>query len=144
MFIIYFHNIRGTPSHLLRPTVWESLLYIVYIPHPLRYPYFAWSHDPESYAGGSVAAGRSPIPDRSKVMFQTKRDTLARHVGGWAWGWRPHPLRSFNCWETFKACSSNRKSGQGSSWTLAPQEEDILCIYKFCKRQMKWRNFGLP
>jgi hypothetical protein len=25
-FKIYFHNIRGTPSHLLRPTVWESLV----------------------------------------------------------------------------------------------------------------------
>jgi hypothetical protein len=28
IFKIYFHNIRGTPSHLLRLTVWESLLYL--------------------------------------------------------------------------------------------------------------------
>jgi hypothetical protein len=26
IFNIEFHNIRGTPSHLLRPAVWESLL----------------------------------------------------------------------------------------------------------------------
>jgi hypothetical protein len=45
-----------------------------------RYPYcevvvgLEWSNDPESYAGGST--------DRSKVMTQTKRDTLALQVGG--------------------------------------------------------------
>jgi len=27
----------------------------------------------------------------SKVMTQTKRDTLVLQVGGWAWGWRPSP-----------------------------------------------------
>jgi hypothetical protein len=27
-----------------------------------------------------------PMPGRSKVMIQTKRDTLALQVGGWAWG----------------------------------------------------------
>jgi hypothetical protein len=48
---------------------------------PRRYPYFdvvvglTWSYDPESYVGG-----------KSKVMIQTKRDTLALQVGGWAWG----------------------------------------------------------
>jgi hypothetical protein len=26
IFKIYFHNIRGTPSHLLRRAVWESLI----------------------------------------------------------------------------------------------------------------------
>jgi hypothetical protein len=47
---------------------------------------FEWSYDPESYAGGSAAAGRSPMPERSKVMIQTKRDILALQVRGWAWG----------------------------------------------------------
>jgi hypothetical protein len=28
----------------------------------------------------------SPKPDRSKVMTQTKSDTLVLQVGGWAWG----------------------------------------------------------
>jgi hypothetical protein len=27
IFKIHFHNIRGTPSRLLRCTVWESMLY---------------------------------------------------------------------------------------------------------------------
>jgi hypothetical protein len=52
-------------------------------PPPNRYYYFdvvaglAWSHDPESYAGGSVAAGRASHAGQvSKVMIQTKSDTL--------------------------------------------------------------------
>jgi hypothetical protein len=40
----------------------------------------AWSHDPESYAGGSITTGRSPMPDRSNVMIQTKRDILVLQV----------------------------------------------------------------
>jgi hypothetical protein len=28
----------------------------------------------------------APMPDRSKVMTQTKWDTLVLQVGGWAWG----------------------------------------------------------
>ena len=45
-----------------------------------------WSDDPESYAGGSVPTGRASIPDRSKVMTQTKGDTLVLQVWGWVWG----------------------------------------------------------
>ena len=26
-------------------------------------------------------------------MIQTKRDTLVLQVGGWAWGWEPHPVK---------------------------------------------------
>jgi hypothetical protein len=44
----------------------------------------AWSNDPEIYAGGSLATGRPSMPDRSKVMTQTKRDTLVLQFGGWA------------------------------------------------------------
>ena len=33
------------------------------------------------------------MPDRSRVMTQTKRDTLALEVGGWAWGQQPHPIK---------------------------------------------------
>jgi len=43
---------------------------------------FARSYEPESYAGGSLLLVGSPMPDRSKVMTQTKRDTLALQVGG--------------------------------------------------------------
>jgi hypothetical protein len=52
------------------------------------YPYFdvvvglVWPYDAVSYASGNVGAGRSPMPDRSKAMIQTKRDTLALQVGG--------------------------------------------------------------
>jgi hypothetical protein len=31
--------------------------------------------------------------ETSKVMIQTKRDTLVLQVGGWAWGWQPHPVK---------------------------------------------------
>jgi hypothetical protein len=34
------------------------------------------------------------MPDRSKVMTQTKRDTLVLQVGGWAWRYKPHPLKA--------------------------------------------------
>jgi len=34
----------------------------------------AWSYDPESYAGGSLLLTGSPMPVRSKVITQTKRD----------------------------------------------------------------------
>jgi hypothetical protein len=42
--------------------------------------------DSRSYAGGSVLLVGSPLPDRSKVMAQTKRGTLLLQVGGWAAG----------------------------------------------------------
>jgi len=44
------------------------------------HPYFdvvvglARSYDPESYAGSSLLPVGSPMPDRSKLMTQTKRD----------------------------------------------------------------------
>ena len=53
------------------------------IASPRRCPYFgvvvrlARPNEPESYAGGSLLLVGSPMPDRSKVMAQTRRDTLA-------------------------------------------------------------------
>ena len=47
---------------------------------PRRHPYFdvvvglARSHDPDSYAGGSLLLVGPPMPDRPKVMTQTKGD----------------------------------------------------------------------
>jgi hypothetical protein len=46
----------------------------------------ACSSDLNSYAGSSIATGRVSKPDRSRVRFQTKRDTLVLQVGGWALG----------------------------------------------------------
>jgi len=40
------------------------------------------SYDPESYAGGNLLLVGSPMPDRSKMMTQTKWDALALQVGG--------------------------------------------------------------
>jgi hypothetical protein len=40
------------------------------------------SYDPENYARGSLLMVGCPIPDRSKVMTQAKRDALALQVGG--------------------------------------------------------------
>ena len=45
-----------------------------------------WSEDHKSCAGGSLLLVGSPLPDRSKVMAQTKRGTLVLQVGGWAAG----------------------------------------------------------
>jgi len=44
------------------------------------------SEDPKSYAGDSLLLVGSPLPDRSKVMAQTKRGTLVLQVGGWVAG----------------------------------------------------------
>ena len=43
----------------------------------------ARSYDPDSYAGGSLLLVGTPLPDRSNVMTQTKKDALALQVGGW-------------------------------------------------------------
>jgi len=42
----------------------------------------ARSYDPESYITGSLLLVGSSMPDRSKVMAQTKRVALALQVGG--------------------------------------------------------------
>jgi hypothetical protein len=60
--------------------------------NPLWCPYLdvvvrlAWSKDPERYTGGSLLLLGPPMLDRSKVMTQTKRNTLVLQVGDWACG----------------------------------------------------------
>jgi hypothetical protein len=57
-----------------------------------RYPYFdvvvglEWSNDPESCAGVVMILVWHHVPDRSKVMTQTKRDTLVLQTGGFGVG----------------------------------------------------------
>jgi hypothetical protein len=34
-----------------------------------------------------------PMPDRSRMMIQSKRDTLVLQVGGLAWGSQPHTVK---------------------------------------------------
>jgi len=61
---------------------------LAYAACTFRHPYFdvmvelARSYDPESYAGGRLLLVGCPMPDRSKVLTQTKRDALALQVGG--------------------------------------------------------------
>ena len=43
----------------------------------------------------------SPLPDRSKVMAQTKRGTLISQVGVWTTGWLPTLLKNA-CYENSK------------------------------------------
>ena len=63
--------------------MWYFTCYMIPI-----HPYFdivvglVRSYDPESYAGGSLLLVGSPMPDRSKVMTQIKRDALALQAGG--------------------------------------------------------------
>jgi hypothetical protein len=46
------------------------------------------------------------MPDRSRVMTHTKRDTLVLEVGGLAWGQQPHTVKNLLL----------RKSNKGKSW----------------------------
>jgi hypothetical protein len=59
------------------------------------------------------------MSDRSKVMIQTERDTLALQVGG---------LEKALTVKKLLTIASNRKRGQGSSWTVAPEEEEESTI----------------
>jgi hypothetical protein len=36
------------------------------------------------------------MPDRSKVMNQTRRKFLILQIEGWAWGYKPHPVKSLD------------------------------------------------
>jgi hypothetical protein len=45
-----------------------------------------WSNAPESYAGSSIATGRTSHARQVKGDDPRKRDTLGLYVGGWAWG----------------------------------------------------------
>jgi hypothetical protein len=68
------------------------------------------------------------MPDRSKMMIQTKRNTLALHVGGWGGVDGPTPYKALTVEKLLTIAAgrkeSNRKRGQGSSWTVAPEEEE--------------------
>jgi hypothetical protein len=123
---------------LARPSHPPWLVHTSNIPLPRRYPYFdrvvelAWSYDPESYAGGSVAAGRVSHGGKVKSDDPNKKGYPGAAGWGWAWGWRPHPVKSFNCWENLTIAAgrkeSNRKGDQVSSWTVAPEEEEEVLV----------------
>jgi len=77
------------------------------------FPPSVWSYDPESYAGSSVCYWLGPpMPDRSRVMTQTKRNSLAFQVRGWASGYQPHNVKKY-CYET-------SRGGQGPPRAVEP------------------------
>jgi hypothetical protein len=63
-------------------------------------------------------------------MIQTKRDIPALHFGSWAWGLTVQKLLTV-------AVRSNRKRGQGSSWTVAPEEEHEECLWYVLRDVMR-------
>jgi hypothetical protein len=75
--VLYFGRILDSAEKLKK-----FLLSYVYI-HPRWYPYFdvvvglAWSYDPESYAGRSVAAGWVSHDGEIKGDDPDKKGTLA-------------------------------------------------------------------
>ena len=65
------------------------------------------------------ATGRAPMPDRSRVMTQKKRDTLILQAWGWAWGYLPHPIK--NCYKILKKKKQRRPrptEGCGADYCL--------------------------
>jgi hypothetical protein len=63
------------------------------------------------------------MPDRPKVMIQTKRGTRALQVGGWS----GLTVENFLTIATGRK-ESNCKRGRGSSWPVAPEEEEGVCL----------------
>jgi len=57
------------------------------------------------------------MPDRSKVMAQTKRKTLVLQVGGWAVGSQPHPIKDMFCYKVCNIRSQLLKKNFGSPLT---------------------------
>jgi hypothetical protein len=56
------------------------------------------------------------MPDRSRVMAQTKRDTLVLHVGGLAWGYQPHTVKKLIVTKVEKREKLDGFNDDGESW----------------------------
>jgi hypothetical protein len=82
------------------------------------------------------------MPERSRVMTQTKRDNLVLQVGGLAWGLQPHTVKKLivtkvekrkswmdltmmervgDRWEKMEGSCS---TGQSPQWAVVPVEEE--------------------
>jgi hypothetical protein len=114
---------------------WQKQCIDMWKPHR-QYPYFdlmvrlAWSGDPESYAGGSVANGRASHSVHAKLMTQTKRHTLVLEVGDWAWGWLPYLVKillSQNLKEIKLAIEkeADQSCGGATSWRRTSDGLDV-------------------
>jgi hypothetical protein len=56
------------------------------------------------------------MPDRSRVMTQTKRDTLVLQVGGWAWGSQPHTVKNLLLTKVEQKKKLDGFNDDGESW----------------------------
>jgi hypothetical protein len=91
-----------------------------------------WSCDPESYAGCSLLPEGSPMPDRSRVMAQTTKDTLVLQVGwGLGEGLTTPPCKIYTSFEPSKEASERKddlealfKGVQGSTSGCCAIEEE--------------------
>jgi hypothetical protein len=88
----------------------------------------AWSYDPESYAGGSVAVSRVSHAGQVKGHDPNKKG----YPPGWGLGvglTAPPRKKALTVAKLLTVVAgrkkSNRKRGQGSSWTVAPLE--LIC-----------------
>ena len=79
--------------------IFDNLYIFVSVAPHLRYPYFdvvvglCGQMIPRAVLAVVMLLVWHHVPGSSKVMTHTKRDTLALQVGGWAWGWRSHPVK---------------------------------------------------
>jgi hypothetical protein len=73
------------------------------------------------------------MPDRSRAMTQTNRDTLALQVGGLAWG-LTMPHRKKKKIVVTKAKQKYCSTGQSPQRAVAPTEEEITNKIRTCSR----------
>jgi hypothetical protein len=91
----------------------QKLFWLIWIPPPPPPPhsYFgvvvglAWSHDPDSNAGGSIVTGS--VVHAGYIKGDDPGQKLYPGPPGWdlGIGLITHPVRSPNCWEAFNDCS---------------------------------------
>jgi hypothetical protein len=57
-----------------------------------------------------------PMPDRSRVITRTKRDTLVLQVGGLAWGLQPHTVKKLIVTQVEQRKKLGGFNDDGESW----------------------------
>jgi hypothetical protein len=63
------------------------------------------------------------MPDRSREMPKTKRDTLVLQIGGWAWGLRHYPGKKKLRYENLEDASEGFHK-QTTSWIWRRRAEN--------------------
>jgi hypothetical protein len=71
------------------------------------------------------------MPDRLRVVIQTRRDTLVLQVWGWAWGQQLHPLKSVT-----------KPKGNAAEWTFWQRHDAIHRRWRQRTRNQLKLNIG--